>query len=60
MGKLNVTLLRYLDRSQMRVLTSVEMGMKNHALVPAPLVAAIAQIRGGGAHRILRELDKHG
>ena len=60
MGKLNVSLLRYLDRGQLRTLTAVEMGMKNHELVPAPLVASIAQIKGGGCHRILRELDKHG
>lgn len=60
MGKLDVTLLRYLDRSQLRTLTAVEMGMKNHELVPGNLVASIAQIRSGGVLRTLRELDKHG
>ena len=34
MGKLNVTMLRYLDGEAFRVLTAVEMGMKNHELVP--------------------------
>ena len=59
MGKLNVSLLRYLDRADFRVLTAVEMGMKNHALVPMSLVASIAQLPAGGANKILRELAKH-
>ena len=33
MGKLNVTMLRYLSKEDFRVLTAVEMGMKNHELV---------------------------
>ncbi len=60
MGRLDVSLLRYLDQGQLRTLTAVEMGMKNHELVPAALVAAIAQIRAGGVAKILRELDKNG
>lgn len=59
MGRLNVSLLRYLDRASFRALTAVEMGMKNHELVPGALVAAIAQIRAGGVHKVLRELSKH-
>ena len=60
MGKLNPSLLRYLDRSHFRALVAVEMGMKNHELVPAQLVANIAQLRSGGVSKILRELDKNG
>lgn len=37
----------------------VEMGMKNHELVPGPLVAAIANLKAGGVHKILKELCKH-
>ncbi|XP_040577206.1 uncharacterized protein RIOK2 [Lepeophtheirus salmonis] len=59
MGKLNVTLLRYLGKDEFRILTGVEMGMKNHELVPGALVAAIASVKSGGVHRILRELSKH-
>ena len=33
MGKLNVTMLRYLSKEDFRVLTAVEMGMKNHEIV---------------------------
>ena len=37
----------------------VEMGMKNHELVPTPLIASIADLKHGGSHKILRELSKH-
>ena len=59
MGKLNVSMLRYLTKEDYRVLTAVEMGMKNHELVPGSLIASIASIRGGGVHKILKELSKH-
>nr|CAG4646180.1 EOG090X04DJ [Macrothrix elegans] len=58
MGKINVSLLRYLSREDYRILTAVEMGMKNHELVNGKLVAAIAQLGGGGAHKILMRLSK--
>lgn len=78
MGKLNVTVLRYLTADDFRVLTAVswilwktlspllnsrlslqvEMGMKNHELVPGPLCANIANIKAGGVHKVLRELCK--
>lgn len=59
MGKLNVTILRYLTREDFRVLTAIEMGMKNHELVPGSLAAAIANLKSGGVHKLLRELAKH-
>ena len=59
MGKLNVTMLRYLTKEDFRVLTAVEMGMKNHELVPTSLVASIASLRHGGVHKMLKELCKH-
>eukprot|EP01137_Pigoraptor_chileana_P031694 Opistho-2@19931 len=59
MGKLNVNVLRYMSRDQFRVLTSVEMGMKNHELVPASLIASIAGLRHGGCHKILLELARN-
>ncbi|NXU75839.1 RIOK2 kinase, partial [Oreotrochilus melanogaster] len=59
MGKLNVVILRYLSREHFRVLTSVEMGMKNHEIVPASLIASIASLKHGGCNKILRELVKH-
>ncbi|CAI7996436.1 Serine/threonine-protein kinase RIO2 [Geodia barretti] len=59
MGKLNVTLLRYLSREDFRVLTAVEMGMKNHEVVPGSLISSIAGVKPGECLKILRNLAKH-
>lgn len=59
MGKLNVVILRYLSRDDFRVLTAVEMGMKNHEIVPVSLLASIASLKHGGCNKVLRELVKH-
>ncbi|XP_064391093.1 serine/threonine-protein kinase RIO2-like, partial [Halichondria panicea] len=59
MGRLNVALLRYLTKEDFRVLTAVEMGMKNHEVVPANLVASIAGLKHGGCHKVLRQLVQH-
>lgn len=37
----------------------IEMGMKNHELVPGSLIASIANLRHGGVHKLLKELSKH-
>ncbi|XP_076782653.1 serine/threonine-protein kinase RIO2 [Arvicanthis niloticus] len=59
MGKVNVAKLRYMSRDDFRVLTAVEMGMKNHEIVPCSLIASIASLKHGGCNKILRELVKH-
>lgn len=35
------------------------MGMKNHELVPGALAAAIANLKHGGVHKILKDLCKN-
>jgi len=59
MVKLNVTMLRYLSREDFRVLTAVEMGMKNHEIVPMSLISQIASLKHGGSHKVLKELVKN-
>lgn len=59
MGKVNAAKLRYLSRDDFRVLTAVEMGMKNHEIVPCSLIASIASLKHGGCNKVLRELVKH-
>lgn len=39
--RLDANQLRFMTRDDFRVLTAVEMGMKNHELVPAPLIESI-------------------
>ncbi|XP_068660043.1 serine/threonine-protein kinase rio2-like [Aristolochia californica] len=57
--KLDVNALRYLSKDDFRVLTSVEMGMKNHEIVPAELVDRIAGLKHGGTYKVLKNLLKH-
>jgi len=57
--KLDVNALRYLTRDDFRVLTAVEMGMRNHEIVPAELVDRIAGLKHGGTYKVLRNLLKN-
>lgn len=57
--KLDATALRYLSDDDFRVLTAVEMGMRNHELVPVALVSAISGLKHGGTAKSLKEAHKH-
>uniref|UniRef100_A0A914VNT4 Hypoxanthine phosphoribosyltransferase n=1 Tax=Plectus sambesii TaxID=2011161 RepID=A0A914VNT4_9BILA len=59
MGRLNVALLRYLLKEDFRILTAIEMGMKNHELVPTELIASVANIHHGSVAKRLRDLAEH-
>ena len=39
-----------------KFLLKIEMGMKNHEIVPLSLVASIASLRNGGCNKIIKEL----
>jgi RIO kinase 2 len=54
--KLDVTAMRYLTKEHFRVLTAIEMGMKNHEVVPVELITSIAKLRHGGIQKILSHL----
>ncbi|CAE6449503.1 unnamed protein product [Rhizoctonia solani] len=54
--KLDATDLRYITNEEFRVLTAVEMGSKNHEVVPSSLVAQIAGLRNGGVNKLLGQL----
>jgi RIO kinase 2 len=43
---------------EFRVLTAVEMGSKNHEIVPNSMIAEIAHLRSGGSHKLLGELAR--
>jgi RIO kinase 2 len=59
MVKLDVHILRFLSRDDFRVLTAIEMGMKNHELVPTQLIHSIAKLKFGGTPKALSNLHKH-
>lgn len=57
--KLDVDVLRYLTKDDFRVLTAVEMGMRNHEIVPSELIDRIASLKHGGTYKVLKNLLKH-
>ncbi|XP_021282254.1 serine/threonine-protein kinase rio2 isoform X1 [Herrania umbratica] len=57
--KLDVDVLRYLSKDDFRVLTAVEMGMRNHEIVPSDLIDRIASLKHGGTYKVLKNLLKH-
>ncbi|KAI0830670.1 RIO1 family-domain-containing protein [Trametes gibbosa] len=56
--KLDATDLRYVTSDEFRVLTAVEMGSKNHEIVPTVLVVKISGLRNGGVNKLLGSLAK--
>jgi len=57
--KLDASFLRYLSKDDFRVLVAIEMGMKNHDLVPVPLINSLSNLRFGGTYKGLENLHKH-
>jgi len=57
MVKLDTELLKYLQPEHYRVLTAIEMGMKNHELVPTELIETISGIRAG-CYKAIQQLHK--
>lgn len=59
MVKLDVSLLRFMEAEDFRVLTALEMAMRNHDVAPTALVERIAQLPHGGCRKRLNNLLKH-
>lgn len=57
--KLDVNSLRYLSKEEWRVLGSVELGQRNHELVPKELVVTIANLKHAGAEVYISNLAKY-
>ncbi|OAA64028.1 RIO kinase [Cordyceps fumosorosea ARSEF 2679] len=60
--KLDTRALRHLAAEDWRVLTAVELGSKNHEIVPTALIERISRLRGGasGVHKSISALAKVG
>ncbi|PWY97104.1 hypothetical protein BCV70DRAFT_203156 [Testicularia cyperi] len=56
--KLDATDLRYISSQEFRVLTAVEMGSKNHEVVPSSLAAQISGLHHSGINKLLGSLAK--
>ena len=56
--KLDVLVLRYLNKDDFRTLTAIEQGMKNHEMVPTALIITIAKLKRGGVKDALKTIHK--
>lgn len=56
--RLDATDVRYITPDEFRVLTAVEMGSKNHEVVPSTLIAQISALRHSGISKLLGSLAK--
>ena len=52
MVKFDPSNLRYMGREEFRVLIAIEMGMRNHDVVPIELIVSIAGLKHGGVHKV--------
>ena len=51
--KLDPELIQYMTKDHMRVLTAVEMGMRNHEFVPSTLIESLSGLKRSMAYKIL-------
>ncbi|GAC77492.1 serine/threonine protein kinase [Moesziomyces antarcticus T-34] len=56
--RLDATDLRYISSQEFRVLTAIEMGSKNHEVVPSSLAAQICGLHHSGINKLLGSLAK--
>jgi RIO kinase 2 len=59
MVKLTCNSLKFLTKNDFRVLVAIEMGMKNHDLVPMVLINSLANLKFGGCFKSIEILHKH-
>ena len=57
--RFDLSALKYLGKDDFRVLTAIEMGMRNHEIVPVDLIQSISKIRTTNIRQIIANLLKH-
>ena len=57
--KLDPDLIQYFTKEHFRVLTAIEMGMKNHEFVPMPLIESLAALKRSNTYKVVQFLLKH-
>ncbi|KAJ2460359.1 Serine/threonine-protein kinase rio2 [Coemansia sp. RSA 2424] len=56
--KLDAKAMRYMSTEDFRVLTAIEIGSRNHDIVPASLIAQLSHLRSGGINKFISDLIK--
>lgn len=57
--KLDASALRYMDKEDFRILSALEVGSRNHEVVPLSLLAKLTKMRPGGINGRMLELAKN-
>lgn len=57
--RLDLSAFRYLSSDDFRVLTAIEMGMRNHEIVPVSLIESIAKIKRVNTNKVIANLLKY-
>ena len=57
--RFDLSALKYLNKDDFRVLTAIELGMRNHEIVPVDLIQSISKIRTTNIRQIIANLLKH-
>jgi RIO kinase 2 len=56
--RLDLSAFRYLSNDDFRVLTAIEMGMRNHEIVPVSLIESISKIKRVNTNKVIANLLK--
>lgn len=57
--RLDLSALKYMTNEDFRVLIAIEMGMRNHEVVPVDLIQSISKLKKGNVNKIIANLLKH-
>lgn len=50
---LDLSYFDFIKKDELRVLTAIEMGMRNHEWVPEKLISKIANLKRGNAFKVI-------
>merc|ERR1740139_150364 len=56
--RLDIEYLQYISKDEIRMLTAIEMGMRDHEWVPTTLIEKLSHLKRGVVHKILRSLGR--
>eukprot|EP00831_Metopus_contortus_P015721 TRINITY_DN16532_c0_g1_i1.p1 TRINITY_DN16532_c0_g1~~TRINITY_DN16532_c0_g1_i1.p1 ORF type:complete len:479 (-),score=73.02 TRINITY_DN16532_c0_g1_i1:71-1507(-) len=59
MKKMDMDKLNYMSKDEWRVLTAIEMGLKNHLFVPISLIESIANLKRSNTYKVVQLLLKN-
>lgn len=56
---LDIQYMHFISREELRILSAIEIGMRNHEYVAAELIARIGNLKGGETFKTIQKLLKN-